>query len=193
MLLNAAIPIIQFVLTIVFSYPVLFTVYTNNHLKSTTPQNVLAQKNTIKKQKRLPTTPIKRTAPTKKANKITNNSYRRMDNWSIAIKPGEQAVFTTLSGNQLLNVQGPSNNVLFVSKDYVPVSVSFVKDRIKEWGGDKKSLKIKKFKGRSIFSFRVQNHVHWFSSEGGYLLATVDNLNQAQYLSLLKRVTNKRK
>ena len=99
----------------------------------------------------------------------------------------------TVAGKVLLNVHGPSMKVLFVSVDHFPVSIAFVRDKIKEWKGDEKSLRVQKLKDRSIFSFRVQDHVHWFSSEGGYLLATVDQLNRKQYLSLLKRVTNRGK
>ena len=99
---------------------------------------------------------------------------KKMDIWNVQIQPGEQAVATTLSGKNLLNIQSPSVNTLFLSMDYFPVSTSFVKDKIKEWKGDRKSLRIKNLKDRSVFSFRVRNHVHWFSSKGGYLLATVD-------------------
>ena len=133
--------------------------------------------------------------PSKHQNKHVKKKdhIKKIDTWDIKVSSREQAVVTTLSGNKLLNIQGPSMQVLFVSVEHFPVSAAFVKDKIKEWKGDEKSLKVQKLKDRSIFSFRVQDHVHWFSSEGGYLLATVDQLNQKQYLSLLKRVRSRGK
>ena len=127
----------------------------------------------------------------KKAKKKSH--IKKIDEWNIQVSSKEQAVVMTVAGKVLLNVHGPSMKVLFVSVDHFPVSIAFVRDKIKEWKGDEKSLRVQKLKDRSIFSFRVQDHVHWFSSEGGYLLATVDQLNRKQYLSLLKRVTNRGK
>lgn len=145
--------------------------------------------NAANRSKQKSVTPIKnQNKPAKQKSRV-----KKIDEWNIKVNSKEQAVVTTLSGKTLLNIHGSSMKVLFVSVDHFPVSVAFVKDKIKEWKGDEKSLKVQKLKDRSVFSFRVENHVHWFSSEGGYLLATVDQLNQKQYLSLLKRVRNKGK
>ena len=116
---------------------------------------------------------------------------KSIGDWVIRVHSKEQAVMTSLSGKQILNIQGPSLSVMLLSVEYFPVNLLLVKNKIKEWGGDKSSLRVKKINDILVYSFLVDEHIHWFSSSGSYLMATVTNLNQKRYLSFLKRVSLK--
>ena len=117
--------------------------------------------------------------------------FKTLGLWNIKVSSKELALSTALSGRPLMALYGPSGDYTFMaSSEQGPyVSLKLVRERMKTLKAKSSSLKVRKQKNIKIFSFVVQNQVHWLSTDGAYLVAEAHKaLTKKQYLGLVKRV-----
>ncbi len=114
--------------------------------------------------------------------------YKKMNNWLIGVQSKEVALLGVNKNKKILTISKKEGFILFISAEYQPVAKSKILQLIKEWKGNKKSLRIKKNKDIKIFSFTTKKEVHFFTNRGGYLMASLDSLNKSTYEEVQKRV-----
>ena len=120
---------------------------------------------------------------------------RTLKSWNIRIDSKELDLSTVFSDSTLLMLYGPVvDNTLFVAKDCEPFSLSLARQKIKEWGGITKSLKINKAQGFLSYITKVQkgkskDSLIWVATNGDCLIANTDRLTKKIYRSLINRVS----
>jgi hypothetical protein len=110
--------------------------------------------------------------------------------WQFKSQPTE-AVMTTLINNfPAMIVRSPGNKqFMFISRNQVaPQSRAGVLLQLKEMKGLTNSLKVNHEGHFTIFSFRTENQIHWFTTKGGHLILSTDNLSTENYDDFTKRV-----
>ena len=120
---------------------------------------------------------------------------RKLNSWNIRVSAKELDLRTVLSGNILLTLYGPLvGNTLFVSRQCEPFSLSSARQKVREWGGDERTLRI--YKKAEFLSYMPKkakgarwDTLIWVATNGDCLIANTDHLSKKKYLSLRNRVS----
>ena len=137
------------------------------------------------------THPLNQSKSTHKTTETHSDETRVIGSWNIRVQVDELALNTVMRNQSLLILYSPQiNRVIFMSSFHDPVSRQSIKEKLKTMKG--KNLKTLNFKTGLIFSFIEGNKLHWFSTQGGHLIADLpDRLSEESIALLRSRVSSR--
>ena len=95
------------------------------------------------------------------------------------------------AGQIVLTLHTPKGEkTVFISGQHEPFKIATAKQKVQEWGGKQKSLKIQKHKKEAVLIFvdQQRSSIYWLGTDGAFLIAYVGNVNKKNYRALKSRV-----